>query len=265
MQAGQGGEQDNDAAEHDDHADDFVDDLDAVGTELRAHLVDEPRQSPPPEECAADDAHEPYHHLEGLVELQAEGKLGVEGHEEEDDKGIAQRDEEGRHGVVRERSLLLSGCAQLARGVCAVGIEAEAEQQEASHDLKIEAVGVVAHEVDHETHAETGNTGVDDVAQGSTATRNETIPAALVQRALYAQHAHRSHRCRGYDAYQQAFDDDVEKIWYSIDVERHNNVVGAAKVQHFYHLRHSLWLKEVKQSLMSVKSIIFAPYLFINH
>ena len=69
MEAGQGGEQDDDAAQHDDHADDLVDDFDAVGAEFRAHLVDEPRETPPPEECSTDDTHEPYHHLEGLVEL----------------------------------------------------------------------------------------------------------------------------------------------------------------------------------------------------
>ncbi len=66
MEAGQGGEQDDDAAEHDDHADDLVDELDAVGAELRAYLVDEPRKAPPPQECAADDAYESCYHLAGV-------------------------------------------------------------------------------------------------------------------------------------------------------------------------------------------------------
>ena len=226
METGDCGEQDDDAAQHDDHADDAVDELDAVGAELRADLVDEPRQTPPPEEGSADDADESHHHVDRLVDGQSEGKLGIERHEEEDDEGIAERDKKGGHGVVRQRSLLLSWRAQLARGVRAVSIKTEAQQQEASHNLEVEAVGVVVHEVDHETHAQTGDAGIDHVAKGSPAAGHETIPPALVQRALYAQNAHRPHRRGGDDAYQQALEDDVEYIWYGIYVKRHKVLGG---------------------------------------
>ena len=221
MEARQRGEQDDDTAQHHHHADDLVDELDAVGAELRAYLVDEPRQAPPPQQRTADDAHEARNHLHRLVQLQAEGELGIEGHEEEDDQGIAQRDKECRHGVVRQRAFLLAGRAQLPCGVGAVGVVAESQEEQAARYLQIEAVGVVAHKIDHQSHAQARDARINHVAQGRTAARDKTIPPPLVQRTLHTEHTHWPHGRRGNNAYQQALKDNVKDIRYGVNVEWH--------------------------------------------
>ena len=227
MEACQRGEQDDDTAQHHHHADNLIDELDAVGAELRAYLVDEPSQAPPPQQRTADDAHKARNHLHWLVQLQTESELGIESHEEEDDQGVAQRDEECRHGVVCQRAFLLAGRAQLPCGVRAVGIIAESQEKQATGYLQIEPVGVVAHEINHQTHAQARDARINHVAQGRAAARDETIPASLVQRPLHTEHTNRSHRRRGNNANQQALEYNVKDIRYGIYVKWHHNKLNA--------------------------------------
>ena len=70
-----------DRHDYDDAAHHLVDDLYAVGVEHGAYLVHEPRQSVPPQQRAAYDAHVAGAHLYGMVG-DDEGKLGEEAHHE---------------------------------------------------------------------------------------------------------------------------------------------------------------------------------------
>ena len=167
-------EDNHDAAHH------TVDEHDAVVVEFAPHLVYEPRQAEPPQHGADDDADVANGHLERAV-VHHEGKLGKEEDKEEDDERIGQRHKKSRDAVVRQCSLLV--LAALVHVLCRVGavaVDAEQQQHHAAAELQHEAVVLVANEVHHETHTESGNEGVDDVAHAGSDTCHKAIPAAFV-------------------------------------------------------------------------------------
>ena len=130
-----------------------------------------------------------------------ERELGERRHEEEYYKRIGERDEKCRHAVVYQRALLVAADVYLLSGVGAVTVDAEGKQHNAARYLQDEAVVAVVDEVHHEAHSETCYQGVDKVAHGGADACYETVPAALVERALYAEDSNGTHRRRRNNAY----------------------------------------------------------------
>lgn len=187
-------EDNHDAAHH------AVDEHDAVVVEFAPHLVYEPRQAEPPQHGADDDADVANGHLERAV-VHHEGKLGKEEDKEEDDERIGQRYKECRHTIVHERAFLVfSALMNILCGVRPITIYTEEQQNHTATNLKQEAVALIADKIHDETHAETSEQRIYEVANTSTDASNKPIPAPLVKRALYAKHPHRPHRSRCHDA-----------------------------------------------------------------
>ena len=176
--------EESDHGEDDDHAAYYlIDNDDAVGIKLVPNLVDEPGESEPPQQGSEDDAEIPYSHFYRHIRYD-ESKLREGGHEEEHDERIGERDEEGSNGIVPERALLLAALMHVLRRIALEAIYAEHQEQKASENLQIELVLGIIDNVHHETHSQTREEGIHDIAEGGTDTRHETIPAALVQSAL---------------------------------------------------------------------------------
>ena len=95
----------DDADDNDDAADDAVHDDDAIGADAVFHACQCISEPCPPEHCPCNDAHEAEQETED-VRGYGERQLGIEGNEEEYDKGIGEGDEEGGEVVVEESSLL---------------------------------------------------------------------------------------------------------------------------------------------------------------
>ena len=106
------------------------------------------------------------------------------------------------------RALAARHGTERMHGVATEGIDTENQQQKAPEKLEVEDVLVDI--VEHEAHAVTREQGVEDVAQRGTDTRDEAIPAALVERTLDAQHTHRPQRRRHNDADNEALPQDIE-------------------------------------------------------
>ena len=223
MQAGQRGEQNDNTAQDDHHANDLIDDANAVGVELGANLVHQPCEAPPPHQCACHNTDKAHHHFDGTLGQQTKGKLRIERHKEENNQRITQSHQKGRDAIVGQRALVLAGLSHVLRRVGAIGVEPEDEQHHTARYLQIETVGVVAHKIDHQTHAQPGDAGIDDVAQRGAAPRDEPIPPALVQRALHTEHTHRTHRRRGDDTYEHSFKHDIQDVGDGIE---HNGCKG---------------------------------------
>ena len=186
--------EESDDGEDDDHAAYYlIDNDDAVGIKLVPNLVDEPGESEPPQQGSEDDAEIPYSHFYRHIRYD-ESKLREGGHEEEHDERIGERDEEGGDGIVPERALPLAALMHILRRIALEAIYAEHQEQKASENLQIELVLGIIDNVHHETHSQTREEGIHDIAESSTDTRHETKPAALVQSALDTQDANRSHR-----------------------------------------------------------------------
>ena len=186
--------EESDHGEDDDHAAYYlIDNDDAVGIKLIPNLVDEPGESEPPQQGSEDDAEIPYSHFYRHIRYD-ESKLREGGHEEEHDERIGERDEEGGDGIVPERALPLAALMHVLRRIALEAIYAEHQEQKTSENLQIELVLGIIDNVHHETHSQTREEGIHDIAESGTDTRHETKPAALVQSALDTQDANRSHR-----------------------------------------------------------------------
>lgn len=185
--------EESDHGEDDDHASYYlIDNDDAVGIKLVPNLVDEPGESEPPQQGSEDDAEIPYSHFYRHIRYD-ESKLREGGHEEEYDERIGERNEEGGDGIVPERALLLAALMHVLRRIALEAIYAEHQEQKASENLQIELVLGIIDNVHHETHSQTREECIHDIAESGTDTRHETKPAALVQSALDTQDANRSH------------------------------------------------------------------------
>ena len=186
--------EESDHGEDDDHAAYYlIDNDDAVGIKLVSNLVDEPGESEPPQQRSKHDAQIAHAHLQRHIR-HYEGKLGKGGHEEEHDERIGERDEEGGDGIVPERALPLAALMHILRRIALEAIYAEHQEQKASENLQIELVLGIIDNVHHETHSQTREESIHDIAESGTDTRHETKPAALVQSALDTQDANRPHR-----------------------------------------------------------------------
>ena len=186
--------EESDHGEDDDHAAYYlIDNDDAVGIKLVPNLVDEPGESEPPQQGSEDDAEIPYSHFYRHIRYD-KSKLREGGHEEEHDERIGERDEEGGDGIVPERALPLAALMHVLRRIALEAIYAEHQEQKTSENLQIELVLGIIDNVHHETHSQTREEGIHDIAESGTDTRHETKPAALVQSALDTQDANRSHR-----------------------------------------------------------------------
>ena len=164
-----------------------------LSIKLAPDLVDEPCETEPPQQRSEHDAQIAHAHLQRHIRHH-EGKLGKGGHEEEHDERIGERDEEGGDGIVPERALPLAALMHVLRRIALEAIYAEHQEQKASENLQIELVLGIIDNVHHETHSQTREECIHDIAESGTDTRHETKPAALVQSALDTQDANRSHR-----------------------------------------------------------------------
>lgn len=171
----------------------LINNKDAVGIKLAPNLVDEPCETEPPQQRSEHDAQIAHAHLQRHIRHH-EGKLGKGGHKEEHDERIGERDEEGGDGIVPKRALPLAALMHVLRRIALEAIYAEHQEQKASENLQIELVLGIIDNVHHETHSQTREEGIHDIAESGTDTRYETKPAALVQSALDTQDANRSHR-----------------------------------------------------------------------
>ena len=176
--------EESDHGEDDDHASYYlIDNDDAVGIKLVPNLVDEPGESEPPQQSSENDAQIAHTHLYRHIGHH-KGKLCKRSHKEEYDERIAERNQKRSNAVMQKRALLIARLVHILHRIALEAIDTEYQQQDTSKNLKIELVLGVIHKVHHKTHTETRKERINNIAQRSTDTRNETIPAALVQSAL---------------------------------------------------------------------------------
>ena len=83
------------------------------------------------------------------------------------------------------------------------------EQEHTAAYLEQEFVLGVADEVHDKAHPQSGEERIDNVAYHGTYAGHKAVPTAFVQRALYAEHAYRSHWGRSEYTDKQAFDDKI--------------------------------------------------------
>ena len=147
---------------------------------------------------------------------QHKGKLSVHSQEEEDDQRIGEGHNKGRPGVIPEGTLLLTRLVHILRWIRTIGVKAEAEQHDTTHNLKVETILVVGDEVHDERHTETSDSCIDNIAYCSTDTCGQTIPAAFIQRTLHTKYTNGSHRCTGNYPDHHPLEDEIYYVnWYN--------------------------------------------------
>ena len=188
-----------------------VDDTYTAVVELVAHGVDKPCKPEPPQQRPTDDAKIAHTHIKRLCRYD-KSKLGERSHEKYHYERIGECNEESRDAITHERAFVVTADVYLFGRVRTIAVYSECHQHNATHNLQDKTVMLVVDKVNHKTHAEPRYHGVNKVADSSSHACHEAIPTPLVQRTLYAEHAHGSHRRRSYDAYKQTFEDKVEYI-----------------------------------------------------
>ena len=205
------------AQQHDEREDDdnasyhAVDEHDAAVVEFVAHLVDKPCQPEPPQQGTAHDAQIAHAHVQWMFGHD-KGKLCKRCHEEQDDERVGECHQKGGDAVVYQRALLGVAHMYFFCGVRPVAIHAEDHEHDASRNLQPESVLRIVDQVHHKTHAQPRDDGIDEIADGGAHSGDESIPASLVQGALYAENAHGTHWRRCHDADEYALTYIIEYV-----------------------------------------------------
>ena len=87
--------EDNGRKEDDHRAYHLVEYSDACGVESATNLIDQPRESIPPQQCTCGNAGKAHARFDGTGGLHKR-KLREGGHEKEDNQGVGERDEKRR-------------------------------------------------------------------------------------------------------------------------------------------------------------------------
>ena len=197
----------------DDAAHNLVDDEYSVVVEFASYRVDKPCQTEPPKYRSEQDANITHAHFNGTVGHD-KGELREKEYEKEYDKRVGERDKECSKAVVQKRSFtLFHALVQFLRGVWAVAVDAEDKQKNASAYLKQKSVALVVDEIHYETHSESSEQSIYDVADRCRNACNEAIPTPFVQCALYAKHPDRTHRGRCHDANKNPLENEVQYVY----------------------------------------------------
>ena len=175
-------------------ADDAVDDLYAVHVELCTYFINQPCQAVPPQQRTRDEAHIAERHFQRMV-WNDEGKLSVAGDEQKDNQWVGECNEEGCERIVPQSAFALATLVHILPWIASEAVDAKQQQNSTSGELQDEFVGGVCDEIHDEAHTQTRDERIDNVAYSCSNACNKTIPAPFVECALYAEYAHRPHRC----------------------------------------------------------------------
>lgn len=124
---------------------------------------------------------------------------------------------------MKQRALLVAALVHILGRITLEAIDTEHKKQDAAKYLQIKLILRIIHNVHHETHAETREKSVHDVAASGTNACDKTIPSPLVQSALDTQDAHRSHRGGGNHTYDNSLEDEVKDIYLYRKCYTHNS------------------------------------------
>lgn len=102
----------------------LVDDDDAIRIELSSDLVNEPRQSKPPQQGSSDDTGIAQRHFYWMIGND-ESQLCKGSHKKKDYEWVGERDEEGCQSIVPQRAFYAAADVHVARGIVAETIDAK--------------------------------------------------------------------------------------------------------------------------------------------
>ena len=166
---------------------------------MGADLVDKERDDGPPQQGSQDDGGVAEDDMVELVFGQGETESREQGDNQEDDEGIAQGEQESRHGITPLVLALVDVLGNLAHGVVDNHVERIDNQDGTADDLQ--DVDMVGDEVGHQRDSQADEQAVEQVAGGGTDSGEEAGITSLVQGALNAEDTDRTHRCRQDNTY----------------------------------------------------------------
>ena len=135
------------------------------------------------------------------------GEAGEQRHEQKDDERVGKRDQKTGHHIVYQRTLAGRSRADGFRRIATVSVPSEKEEHDTARHLQVEHVVFVFNEVYHETHSESRNQSIYDVAESCSDSCDEAIPAPFVQCTLNAKHSDWSHGSGCHHADEQSLYD----------------------------------------------------------
>ena len=92
--------------------------------------------------------------------------------------------------------------------IASESIDTKSQKQDTAEELEVKYVLIDI--IEHKAHPIARQEGIKDIAHRGTDTRDESIPTALVERTLDAQHTHWPQRRRHNDADNEALPQDIE-------------------------------------------------------
>ena len=213
---------DHRADEHN-HADGSVQHEDASVAEVLFHAVDDVGQPQPPEHGSGDDG-KIAHALSKEVAGNDKRQHVEQGDEQKNDERVGKGDEKGCGEVVNQSAFAGRGGAETFSRVGSVHVDTEDEEHDAADEFQPEQILLVVNEVHHQRHAQSGDEGIEDVAQCGAGTGDDAEDSTFSNGALHTKNAHGSHRRGGDDAHEKSFDNQQEgtgKFNENIVVHKH--------------------------------------------
>lgn len=182
----------------------------APQAEVPSHAVDDIRQAYPPQHCAGHDG-DVAHTLPEQVTRNDKREHVEQRQKQENDQRVGQRDEKRCEEIMEQCAFVVRHGPDAFAGIRAEHVDAENEEHHAADEFHPENVPLVVDEVHDKGHAPAGHQGIYDVAEGGAGPGGKPVYAPFLHRALDAKDAYRPHGSRSDDAYQQAFQEQLDR------------------------------------------------------
>ena len=178
----------------DDDADDAVNEPHGADIKVGTHLIHKECDDGPPQQSTNDNEGIAHDDVIPLVLGQGEAKAREQRDNQEHDQRIAQGEQEACGHVSPVVLALVDVLGNLAHGIVDNHVDGINDQDDAAHDLQ--DIDIVGDKVGHKRDAQSHKQAIEQITCSCTDTSEETRVAALVQRPLDTQDAHRSNGCR---------------------------------------------------------------------
>lgn len=180
-------------------ADDAIDEPHGADVKVGAHLIDKEGDNRPPYQGSKDNEGIAEDDMVELVLRQWEAETGEQWDNQEHDERITQCEKEARDHVSPVVVALFDILFDLTDGVVDDHVNGIDNQDDTANDLQ--HINVVGDKISHQRDTQPHQQAIKQVAGSSTNAREEARMTSIVQSALDAEDADRSHGCRQNDTY----------------------------------------------------------------
>ena len=169
--------------------------------EVRPHCIHEKCHHKPPQYRTGENRRKAYYVVVVFIIGRQEIKPRKQSYYQEQYQRIGECKQKPGHKILRVIHLALLRRLQCSCRILLYEVKSEYQQHDAAKHLQQALIGL--YEIYDKRQPKSREQTIEHIGESSSYTGVESCPTSLVERALYAQHAHRTHRRRNQYSYYQ--------------------------------------------------------------